>query len=515
VARRFRGLLILAAALSPLIACSNGDGAGEAQSSALELTALHAEPDVENGGRIVDARGREVLLRGVNVNALAEYWKGTEFPTTFPLAAGDPARMQSIGWSAVRLLVSWSRIEPAPGRYDEDYLDDVEQTVTRLKRVGLYSIVDFHQDAWGPETAARENEECPPNTELGLGWDGAPGWATLDGGLPRCTSGAREINPATMRAWQAFFTDEAAADGVGIQTRYVAMLGHVARRFAGAPEVAGYDLMNEPNSFSPADNDRLAAMYGKAIEAIRKAERAARGFSHLVFFEPSALFSATGSGAPPSFTRDTNVVYAPHIYTGGFTNGPITRDAFETARREAAALGGVPVLSGEWGTGPERADDPTDRYFLEHQELQDEFFAGATLWTWRESCGDPHKVADFRAGRLPTVWGEFEVDCRDNSVGAVRDTLIAQLRRGYVRAAPGVLRATAWDHDGGRLDASGRADRDSPLLAFHPARDVKVTVQGLESVNVESLAGGGVLITATPTGGRWSIRAAADPASGE
>ena len=28
------------------------------------------------------------------------------------------------------------------------------------------------------------------------------------------------------------------------------MLGHVAERFADDPEVAGYDLMNEPNAFS-------------------------------------------------------------------------------------------------------------------------------------------------------------------------------------------------------------------------------------------------------------------------
>src|SRR3954449_2773246 len=83
------------------------------------LPRLHAVPDRNGRGRIVDARGREVLLRGVNVNALAEYWKGTPFPTTFPLAPDDPDRMAAIGWDAVRLLVSWSRIEPQPGTYDE------------------------------------------------------------------------------------------------------------------------------------------------------------------------------------------------------------------------------------------------------------------------------------------------------------------------------------------------------------------------------------------------------------
>ena len=102
----------------------------------------------------MDSRGREVLLRGVNVNALAEYWKGSRFPTVFPLARKDPARMAAIGWNAVRLLVSWSRIEPRPGRYDRAYLGQVASTVRTLARRGIYSIIDLHQDAWGPSLAA-------------------------------------------------------------------------------------------------------------------------------------------------------------------------------------------------------------------------------------------------------------------------------------------------------------------------------------------------------------------------
>src|SRR3954452_21450101 len=78
--------------------------------SPLELRPLHAEPDVKRGGRIVDDRGREVRLRGVNVNALAEYWKATRFPTVFPFKGSDADRMRSLGFNAVRLLLSWSRV---------------------------------------------------------------------------------------------------------------------------------------------------------------------------------------------------------------------------------------------------------------------------------------------------------------------------------------------------------------------------------------------------------------------
>ena len=91
--------------------------------------------------------------------------------------------MAGIGWNVARLLVSWSRVEPRPGAYDEAYLDKIAADVRLLARHRIYSIIDFHQDAWGPTLAAGRGEVCPPGSPA-LGWDGAPGWATLDGGAP-------------------------------------------------------------------------------------------------------------------------------------------------------------------------------------------------------------------------------------------------------------------------------------------------------------------------------------------
>ncbi|MCC6755005.1 MAG: hypothetical protein IT199_01340, partial [Solirubrobacterales bacterium] len=61
-------------------------GAGPAGA---ELARLKADPDPNRGGRIVDDRGREIILRGVNVNSLGEYWQGSAKRPTFPLQAGD------------------------------------------------------------------------------------------------------------------------------------------------------------------------------------------------------------------------------------------------------------------------------------------------------------------------------------------------------------------------------------------------------------------------------------------
>ena len=72
------------------------------------LSALHAESDVEEGGRVRDALGREVLLRGVNVNSLGEYYAfDPEIPTVHPFDEDDADAIQSIGWNLVRLILDY------------------------------------------------------------------------------------------------------------------------------------------------------------------------------------------------------------------------------------------------------------------------------------------------------------------------------------------------------------------------------------------------------------------------
>ena len=481
----------------------------------LSLPALAAELDPA-GGRIVDAKGREVLLRGVNVNALAEYWQYGSFPTTFPFEPADADRIAGIGWNAVRLLVSWSRVEPSPGEYDESYLKQVARVVRLLAKHNVYTIIDFHQDAWGPALAARPGEACTAPAAPAFGWDGAPAWATLDGGAPRCFTLFREVNPAVQAAFAAFFSNAPGPGGMGIRTRYVRMLHHVAWRFATQKAIAGYDVMNEPNAFGAEQVAALGQLYADAIAEMRSGEAAGDGFPHLVFFEPSITWSDFASGTPPSFAHDGNIVFAPHIYRGGLTAGPIPREDFERARADAAAFGGAPVLVGEWGSDPRRADDPTDTYFERHQAYQDEFRFSATLWTWRESCGDPHKAGDVRAGREPYVWGEFHVDCATNAVAGIRQSLVEALTRGRVRAAPGRLASTSYDDETGVLTATGTAaPRRSQLVAYWPARlfgTPAVESSGLVRVATRP-AWGGVYVIARAAGGDWSLTVAPEAPS--
>jgi hypothetical protein len=471
---------------------------GQAMAGPLRLAPLHAVPDTVNGGRIVDSLGRQVLLRGVNVNSLVDYTRFGSFAPSFPLQPRDPARMAALGWNAVRLQVSWSRLERRPGHYDDRYLEYVASTGKAVPPRGIYTIVDFHQDAGSSSLGARPNERCPPGSSPNTAWDGAPAWATVDDPtLPHCHTTARELSAPVLLSWRAFLTDSN-----GTQTRYLAMVRHVAERFATSPSVAGYDLINEPLALDATEQQRLSDQYARAHQAVRAGEQAHQGSRHLVFVEPSVLWSKGIRGAPPVFQNDGDVVYAPHMYSG---DAAITRNPFDAAKAEAKSLGGFPVVAGEWGAGPKLA---TAGYLTEHASLQDEYRIGGLFAAWRTSCGDPATVTDWLAARAPAVWGVFDVDCSTNTPGTPRATAVRQLARGYVRAAPGVLVGQSFDPANATFAAWGRASGGSgPLVAYHPDPKVTYALRGLDKARVYRAPGGGSLITASPKGGPWTIAA--------
>ena len=84
------------------------------------------------------------------------------------------------------------------------------EAVDLAKEHGLYVVLDMHQDSWWNEGTA-EGTECRPGTDPMWGYDGAPEWATITDGAPRCQFQGRDISPASDRAFQNFYFD---TDGV-------------------------------------------------------------------------------------------------------------------------------------------------------------------------------------------------------------------------------------------------------------------------------------------------------------
>lgn len=461
--------------------------------------------------RIVDDRGRTVLLRGVNVNQLGDYFQGAAgVPPVLPFSRADFEQIAALGLNSVRLLVHWSALEPRPGVHDDAYLARIRQAVTWARELGLYVVLDMHQDAWGKSVNTARDETCPPPLGAAIGWDGAPDWATFTDGVTRCRFQLREASAAVADAWQSFWLDRNS-----IQQHLVDTWAWLAAQFRSDPTVAGYDLLNEPNpGFLPGATDAvsLGEYHRRALDAIRRAERG--GLTKIVFFEPPATWSATGAGVPRPWTTDTQIVYAPHIYLGSISADVAAtgqevvplRTGFEQAQREAQVYG-TTFWVGEWGEFGSDADYP--RRFA---ALEDEFQVGSAFWQWKQSCGDPHGVS-WPDGATPRQSGNLVlVRCGDPAapagvpVGLVRLNSDV-LSRPFPRAFPGTVTFTS-DPVTRRLVLHGTGGVGGDLDVWCPGADrPALTTTGLAHVHVARVAGGW-RVGAVPTSPTWSLTSA-------
>ena len=179
--------------------------------------------------KFVDTDGRQIIFHGINVVNKNKEWNylGKE-------GLKDFAAMRDWGFNCIRLGIIWDGVEPEPGVYDDKYLAGIDQRIAWAKENGLAVILDMHQDLYSVKYA-----------------DGAPAWATLNEGKPHIAdspdwSDAYFSSPAVQTAWDNFWKNASAADGIGIQEHYARAWGHVAARYAKNTTVIGYDLMNEP-----------------------------------------------------------------------------------------------------------------------------------------------------------------------------------------------------------------------------------------------------------------------------
>lgn len=384
--------------------------------------------------RIIDAAGRQVLLRGVNVNQLVDFHAPRPgVPVTRPLTEDDYRQMAGLGFNVVRLGLSWSKIEPSPGRYDQSYLARADQAVAWAREQGIYTVLDLHQDGWSNQPTP-PGASCPPGTSSMDGYDGAPVWATRADGAPRCQFTGRDISPAGDRAFTNFYYDRD-----GVQTRLVKTWGMLAARYGGDPSVAGYDPLNEPG-FGEQAPITSTLLLGRFYDRVLREIRARESRPHLFFFEPSIFWSGTGFDAIPrgSFSNDPNLVFAPHLYGESITMDaslglpPVTtiEHGFTLAARAAKD---IPVWSGEWGYWGEALS--VRAKVRRYSEQEDAHLIGGAFWVWKQACGDPQN------GIGPVGNGFNKVDCTSGRDLPRDPVAVEELSRAYPRTVPGSLRS--------------------------------------------------------------------------
>jgi endoglycosylceramidase len=487
--------------------------AAGAQTTAPGLSFLHvgAVAGPAHVRQIVDASGRSVLLRGVNVNGLVDYFRPDLRPP-YPIApsaytggacpANDPtvenvvlcqrdfAQLKRLGYDVIRLNLSWSLLEPSPGKISQLYLDRVAQVVGWARDAGIYVILDMHQDAWSKYLYSTPADACTAPYQATAGYDGAPAWASLHSKPVCALEGKRELDPAVEEDWAKFFSDAPAPDGVGLREHFISAISALAGRFRDDPTVAGYDVLNEPSFIGMSGNDAsvLLPFYTKVIAGVRQH---VPGFRQLFFVEPDVTRDVTDhSGitvAWSSYSPYRNVVYSPHVYTRTFTPTTFPMDGgYRSAITDAQRLG-VPLWVGEFGSNP--SDDRT--VLSAHYQLQDQFGLGGALWVWKENGS----------------WGVYGPPY---GAGVPQPERIQLTSRAYPIYTAGTLGKLSYDAGTGRFLMQGSStaiasgDGAHATVVYVPSSvPGRVQVSGAH-VSVTRRSDGSRLVYVYPTGGAYT-----------
>ncbi|KAK2858435.1 endo-1,4-beta-glucanase [Arthroderma sp. PD_2] len=115
-----------------------------------------------------DSYNREVILRGINLDATAKYPRNPDIPShevngfydgddvsfvNRPFTLEDShshfSRLKKWGYNHIRYVFTWEAIEhTGPGQYDEDWITFTIELLRIAGSYGFYVYMDPHQDVW-------------------------------------------------------------------------------------------------------------------------------------------------------------------------------------------------------------------------------------------------------------------------------------------------------------------------------------------------------------------------------
>ena len=458
-----------------------------AKSQSADMPLLHATRGIHAG--LYDPDGRYVLLRGANYNVLGEYWQGVKgVPPTKEYEDSDIILMEHYGFNCVRLLFTWSRLEPQRGQYDTAYIGRIRHAVEVAAQHHIYVLLDMHQDAWGMYVASGDSGHCPRGPAKG--WDGAPRWATLTEGQATCTPRGRESAPAVIRAFSNFWDDRDS-----IQEDCIKGWSMLVSATAQYSNVLGYDLINEPGlgERGIVREDRLIGRYySKLIRAIRAAEHNAGAPQHVLLFEPTVTWRGHDYPSVPlaTFRPERNIMFSPHHYFESLS-GALTIEQGFGLMKFGASLYHTDLLIGEWGFfGGARDTSKLKRYAAR----EDHFMIGSTWWQWSQACGDPHSVGwhqdHWEAGDYSMHL--IELDRQGHRTGRVNEPILHILDRARPLAVAGRTRGFTSDANTGELQMKGHSRKPGVVSIYVPQRfgTPALDVRNASISHAEVIAGG-------------------------
>jgi endoglycosylceramidase len=411
------------------------------------------------GSWLTNSDGQVVILHGLN-----EAYKVAPYePSADGFSNDDAQFLAANGFNAVRVAVIWSELEPEPGVFNTAYLDSIENTVQTLGNNGIYSILDFHQDAYSSA----------------FGGEGAPAWATE-------TNGATNVSlpfpyneffdPAETQAWDSFWSNSDATNGIGLEDNYSQMLEYVANAFNGNPDVVGFELMNEPSPGSDTlstlfgssffDSQELTPFYNQAADAIRAVDPTTP-----IFYEPDVLFNA---GVPTQLgTVDaTGTVFSFHDYCefdlGSLGCIPNVNNIVDNALSYAQAQG-IPAFMTEFGASSDETGINAS------MQAANGNLIGWTEWAY-SSQGDITTTAS------PPSSESLVYNPEDQPIGSnVNTANLDTLAEPYPQVISGT--PTSWSFDNGTFDFTYSTEEADGLGSFPTDSQTTISVPTVEFPN--------------------------------
>ncbi|MDP6945967.1 MAG: cellulase family glycosylhydrolase, partial [Myxococcota bacterium] len=218
---------------------------GDATASSCDPTAppLTSMRLSAKGTRLLDALGREVMLRGANTGGRSKFDPFFPFPfqeSGLSEQADAPPFVEAVetyydmlaswGINVVRMPFSWEALEPTRGTYDATFLARYMMAVDAAGARGIRVIVDFHQDVFARPFCG----------------DGFPLWAVPEPfpELPASCSSwfSNYFNEGPMQvAFDRFWANED-----GLMDAFEAMWTHMATEAWPHAGVIGFEIINEP-----------------------------------------------------------------------------------------------------------------------------------------------------------------------------------------------------------------------------------------------------------------------------
>jgi aryl-phospho-beta-D-glucosidase BglC (GH1 family) len=260
--------------------------------------------------------------------------------------AEDAALIASLGLNCVRIPVNYRHWEDdaRPGEIDPRGFAHLDRAIEACAAAGLYTVIDLHA---APGAQSHHWHSDNPFHQP-LFWQ------------------HRQFQDRAVKWWEA-----------------------IATRYADRPEVAGYNVLNEPADES---GTALVDFYRRAVAAIRAVDP-----RHMVFLDGNRYAREFPCFGEPF----ENAVYAIHQYPepGAADGGPypgstaghhVDRRAVEAEFRSMTRYmreRGLPVWVGEfgpvYGAGPER-DAQRRRLLADQLEIYEAAGAGWSVWTYKD-----------------------------------------------------------------------------------------------------------------------------------